>query len=409
MSVTSEISYIDYETFLSPAFSPHAFANTLITSTNDPSDPDLDLSTPLSRVLFDLQEIDTHIHTLTTTSSLPLLSYTAASHAAASHILQHIESQTAGLTAAYQRLSQTVIARSTAASTAVTLCTNLHAATSQLRELGRALALARQLEMQLAELHRPPAEHEHENERAMVRAAHSVLELRRLFEAGRDALDGVELARELQALVVAPAEHVLVSRSREAVAGFSVLVQPGAGAGGGTAFAVDPGVVAEARRPGVMAALQTLFLLQPRGLTALVQAVLNTQVAGAVGVLTRALTALTMLDRALGEVAARCRTLVALEGMLAGVGLDADVLSELDTGALSTSFFRSVAAGWEPRVRDVVARGGANARILRGGRDRLREGVRTCVLMGLEVDSADEGRGEFEVAVMVGAAGSLGR
>lgn len=239
----------------------------------------------------------------------------------------------------------------------------------------------------------------------MVRAAHSVLELRKLLAANSTAMDGVELARELQSLIVTPAENALTLRSREAIGGFSLLPPTSAST---TPFQVDPAVLAESQRPVVTAALQTLYLLQPRGLTVTIQGFLNAQVAASIAVLTRALTALTTLDRTLAEVAARCRTLVAVEGMLAGVGLDSDVLVELDTGALSTSFFRSVAAGWEPRVRDVMARGGANARILRGGRDRVREGVRGCVLRGLGVESMEE-RGEFEVAVMVGAVGSLGR
>lgn len=239
-----------------------------------------------------------------------------------------------------------------------------------------------------------------------MRAAHSVLELRKLFSAHRDALDGVELARDLHSLVVVPAEAALGARARDVIAAFTMVPPTPGGTG---AFVVDPAVVAEAQRPAVETAMQTLFLLQPRALSVVVAALLGTQATAAATALTRALGALTTLDRVLAEVAARCRTLVAVEGMLAGVGLDADVLRELDTGALSTGFFRAVAAGWEPRVRDVVVRGGANARILRGGRDRLRDGVRGCVLRGLDVDLADEGRGEFEIAVMVGALGSLGR
>lgn len=400
-AATAEISYIDYETFLAPSFSPHVFARSLISSTNDPSDPVLDLSTPLSRVLFDLQEIDTHIHTLTSGSALPLLSYTSASHSAAARILATIASQTAVLNAAYARLQTDVLARSVAASAAVDAAQNLHETTAVLRELGRALVLARHLEVQLADIHRDRA-----HDRPTVRAAHSVLELRKLFAANGPALEGVDLARDLQALVVAPAESALVARAADTIGAFSMVA-----AVPGTAFAVDPAVVAESQRPAVEAAMQTLSLLRPRGggLAEVVGALVGTQVAGAVGTLTRALGALTTLDRALGEVAARCRTVVAVEGMLGGVGLEAEVLRELDTGALSTSFFRAVAAGWEPRVREVVARGGANARILRAGRDRLREGVRGCVLRGLDVGLAEDGRGEFEVAVMVGALGSLGR
>src|SRR5436190_23523947 len=93
-----EPSYIDYEAFLDPAFSSASFANTLITSTNNPSDTPLDLSTPLSRVLFDIQEIDTHIHTLTTKSALPLLTHTRDQTDAGQRALQAVEAQGAGLT-----------------------------------------------------------------------------------------------------------------------------------------------------------------------------------------------------------------------------------------------------------------------------------------------------------------------
>ncbi|KAM0667811.1 hypothetical protein ACQRIU_003676 [Beauveria bassiana] len=74
----SEPSYIDYETFLSPDFSATSFANSLVLATNNPQDTPLDLSTPLSRVLFDAQEIDSHIDLLTTRSAVPLLEHTGS-------------------------------------------------------------------------------------------------------------------------------------------------------------------------------------------------------------------------------------------------------------------------------------------------------------------------------------------
>src|SRR5690242_12766354 len=86
-----EISYIDYEAFLDPDFSATSFANTLVLATNNPSDSPLDLSTPLSRVLFDVQEVDTHIDTLTTRSALPLLEYTRDHAEASGRILAEVE------------------------------------------------------------------------------------------------------------------------------------------------------------------------------------------------------------------------------------------------------------------------------------------------------------------------------
>jgi len=48
---------------------------------------------------------------------------------------------------------------------------------------------------------------------------------------------------------------------------------------------------------------------------------------------------------------------------------------------------------------------------VRAGKERVREGVRTCVHrgMGIERRESGEGEGGFEVAIMVGALGSLGR
>src|ERR1700760_678660 len=90
-----ETSYIDYEAFLDPSFSATSFANSLVLATNNPSDTPLDLSTPLSRVLFDVQEIDTHIDTLTTKSALPLLNHTRDQSEAGNRIVDGLESQVA--------------------------------------------------------------------------------------------------------------------------------------------------------------------------------------------------------------------------------------------------------------------------------------------------------------------------
>ena len=84
----SQNSYIDFTALLSPTFSAPHFANNLVTLTNNPTDTSLDLSTPLSRVLFDVQEIDTRIHSLTTKSALPILEHTQTQNVAAQRVLE---------------------------------------------------------------------------------------------------------------------------------------------------------------------------------------------------------------------------------------------------------------------------------------------------------------------------------
>jgi len=99
-----EPSYVDYETFLSPDFSSAAFANSLVVATNNPNDTPLDLSTPLSRVLFDAQEVDSHIDLLTTRSAVPLLQHTQTQTAASKHIIAELDTQIKSLNDSYRQL-----------------------------------------------------------------------------------------------------------------------------------------------------------------------------------------------------------------------------------------------------------------------------------------------------------------
>lgn len=93
------------------------------------------------------------------------------------------------------------------------------------------------------------------------------------------------------------------------------------------------------------------------------------------------------------------------EGLLeAGLEEVVEGIKEGGAGDLRSVFFGGVAEGVEAGVQDVVRRGGANARILKGARDRVRVALRTCVEREWE-----GGKGGFESAVMVGAAAALGR
>jgi len=448
-------TYIDYDAFLTPQFSAHSFANTLILGTNvDPSDPTLDLTTPLSRVLFDLQEIDTHIHAVTTASALPLLSFTATSRAASESVLAAVDAQLDALKRAHERLRRDVADRSRVAGEVLLAVERLHAVTTQLRELGRALVVARQIEVQMLELGRggggsaaARGDGGTEYNKALVRASHNIRELR-LGRVLADVDDDVVLAQDLRKHVFVPAETAVLAKARDAVLAFEPIAPsaaaPANGSGNGgttpTAAAAPPsafgagvagGAGAEAMRARAAAGVLALYLLSREEavlLTNAVQTQLNSAVNAGLAALARSLTALTTLDRSVGEVAARCQNLVALQSLLSGIPIPTEdvaddqpqqrkqkslldpVLAQLDSGGgLPSIFFRSLAAGIEPRVREVAARGGANARILRGAKDRVRNAFRACVERGLAGAAAERGAVDFEVAVMVGAAGALGR
>ncbi|RPA99473.1 hypothetical protein L873DRAFT_1683579 [Choiromyces venosus 120613-1] len=397
-TTTTTDQYIDYPTLLSPTFSPSTFTRTLITQTNHPHEP-LDLTTPLSRVLFDLQEIDTTLHTLTTTSSALLLQHTSSTTRASTTLLSSITSQTATLNTAYARLHREVIERSERAEDLLLVVQNLHSTTALLREACRGVVLGRQVERQVLDF-------ETGDWSAMVRCCFSLLELGRLLEAQPESVD---LLRALRERVYAPTRSSIISRAREIISTFSLLssIPDAAGAGVAAQAARPPTPTA---RQKLSTTLQSLSLLSSPDLLAALRTLLQTHIAASTSLLTRALTSLTTLDRALAEVSLRCQSIAAVEGYLDGVGLSQSVLAELDMRRLTTGFWRGVAAGWEPRVRDVMVRGGASARILRAGKEKVREGVRTCVIRGMGGrGDAEVGEAGLELAVMVGALGSLGR
>ena len=425
----SEPSYIDYETFLDPNFSPTSFANSLVLATNNPSDTPLDLSTPLSRVLFDVQEVDTHIHTLTTQSALPLLNYTKDQNDAGQRIVSEVEAQVANLTDGYQRLEREVIQRYEAADEVRIAVERLWQTIKIGRGVGRCLLLGRQLEAQMGEVG-PGSVAKKEDHRAMTRAANTLLTIRQLLAASGPDEEGEHLLRinlisSLQSGLLASSENTLQSRGQQIIREFSM-----------SSLAPSPNGPAtyaqtEETKARTISALLTLHLLSPPLLLSALQSYLRTSLTSSLAAIARALANLPNLDRTLLEVSARCQNIVALEALLETVKVPSHptqdniisggepsnflrpLLAALDTSSLPSYFWRSLAEGLAGRVSDLVARGGVNARSLRSQRDRVRESIRDCVFKGSQGPSGARGREgawEREAAVMVGSVvGALGR
>ncbi|KAL1985129.1 hypothetical protein VTN96DRAFT_8258 [Rasamsonia emersonii] len=467
-----EPSYIDYETFLDPDFSPAAFANALVTSTNNANDTPLDLATPLSRVLFDLQEIDTHIHNLTTKSALPLLAHTQDQASAAQRILKEVEDQVASLTDGYQRLEREVLRKWESAEEARVASENSWAALRLARAVGRCITLGRQLEGQLAEVTgRGTGKEDH---RAMVRASNTLLMLRQMFSATGDGeegqgLDRVKVIRTLRSDLVIPAENTVKARAQQVINRFSLSSLSADDVGGGTTARANGArspppasstfAQTEETKAKLSSAITTLYLLSPTPKTAItatqfqpelllstLQGYIHNSLTSSLSSLSRGLAMMPNLDRALAEVSARCQDLAALEALLATFKTPVHpcltydkqgaeqkngnnnpenilqlLLRALDTSSLPSYFWRSLASSLPSRVQEILTRGGASARALRSNRDRLRTDLRECVLRGSQLPSTiGKGRSggepvlvgnwEREAAVMVSSVvGVLGR
>ncbi|KAH8767295.1 golgi transport complex component Cog5 [Diaporthe sp. PMI_573] len=403
--VVEEPSYIDYETFVSPDFSPSAFANTLVLSTNNANDTPLDLSTPLSRVLFDIQEIDSHIDLLTTRSALPLLTHTKDQTEASGRIVGELDGQIKSLNDSYKQLEKEVIQKHAEADEVRQVASRLWETLRMGRAVGRCLQLGRQLEIQHAELAPGTKKEDH---RTLVRCAHTILSLREILEhkgSGDEGqgLDRVDSIRSLQENVTQPIETSVRETSERIIREFSM----------GTASGSSTFAQSEETKARTISALSTLYLLSP-----------------------------TTLEKGqkwspIWMVAARCQNIVALEMVLEATkapahpllpapGSSAEkgngnllhpLLAYLETGSLPSYFWRTMAGGLSSRVQDIINRGGVSARTLRTNKDNVAAFIRECVIRGSQPPSAmAKTKGERaagwdrEVAVMVGSVtGNLGR
>ncbi|OQE46342.1 hypothetical protein PENCOP_c001G03338 [Penicillium coprophilum] len=448
-------SYIDYEAFLDPDFSPASFANTLVTSTNNATDTPLDLSTPLSRVLFDLQEIDTHIHALTTKSALPLLSHTQSQTAAADNILKESGTQIASVTQGYERLQKEVVQKWEAADEARIAAENSLETVRLARAVARCLTLGRQLESQVSEITGRGATGPalsagpdgpaslstgKDGFRALERAAYTILYLREMFSAttqGEEGygLDRVKVTRTLRGEFVIPAENMIKSRAQQTINRFS-LSSNSTSSNGQSSI---PSGYKQARdaRARLATAATTLYLLspppnstitaadyKPELLLSTLQGFMHTAIMTSVNSLARALTQLPTMDRTLTDISARCQDIVALESilrnlrppphpLLASTTIDEPateaqtatstkynllqpLLQALDTTSLPSYYWRSLASSLAPRVQEIANRGGVSVRTLRSNRDRLRTEIKECVLRASQVSAssllAEKGR-----------------
>ena len=503
-------SYIDYDAFLDPSFSAASFANTLVTSTNNASDNVVDLSTPLSRVLFDVQEIDTHLHNISTSSALPLLEHARTQNASAQTVVSELEKHVRGLTERYKQLEEDVVKRHEVAEEVRLAASRLWVTVKIGRAVQRSLLLGRQLDANMEEALRPrsdkvgaekgggrgrdarpgskdgiaaPSDLSAEST-ALVRAAHSILTLKALLASSGPGEEGEHLSRinvvaTLRTDLLAPAEQRLRGRAQQIVREFSLSSVP-AGSGStvdATSRSSTPSqsqtsrgstptsasvtlptisfAQSSAARSRTAAAAQVLYLLSPPPVSRLIrdfqptllisacEAYLRAALTASSTSIARALAALSTLPRVLGEVAARCQNVAALEralqatrvpehallltlkdfpedprgpsnGTLSSASLTANLLAHLldalDTASLPSYFWRSLAGDIGARVQELLGRGGVGARQLRAHRDTLRVTLREAVVKGCEGALGADGREvhggggwEREVGVMVGS------
>lgn len=337
-------SYINFDLLTSDDFSPYTHANNLVLASNNPSDPTIDLTTPLSRVLFDLQEIDSHIHTLTSRSALDILSYTSAQNEAAQRILSRVDDERTRLVGSYQRLEKEVLVRHQRAVDAKTVAQRSWEVLQLGRGVQRVLGLARQLEVVLVEsgLGGAGTRFGKEDHSALVRASLSILAFRDAMNGkGGNDLGRINLVKTLRGRVFEDGEARILDYARRVVREFSMSSLSSGPTSHNTLAGAIPDTAgptyreAEHSRARFTSAVYILYYLspapridgarmtkrefEPEYFLRALQGYLQSAITSSSASIGRALGQLPNLDRALVEASARCQNIVALEVLLRGI------------------------------------------------------------------------------------------
>lgn len=347
-------TYIDIESLTSDDFSPVTHANNLVLATNNLSDPLIDLTTPLSRVLFDLQEIDSHIHTLTSRSALDILSYTSTQNAAAQTILSRVEDERARITGSYERLEKEVLVRHQRALDAKNTAQRSWEVLRLGRGVQRVLGLARQFEVVLAESGLGgSARVGKEDHHAIVRACTSILAFRDLMSGAEGSeLARINMVKTLRGRVFEDGEARILDFARRVIREFSMSTLSSGPSGGGSASGPTYRE-AEDSRARFTSAVHILYILspapridgqkmtkkdfEPEYLLRALQGYLQTAITSSSASIGRALGQLPALDRALLEASARCQNIVALEVLLRGISAPQNPLLRVEAGSEETT------------------------------------------------------------------------
>lgn len=352
-------AYIDYETFLAPGFSPHSFANALILHTNTSNDPNLDLSTPLSRVLFDLQEIDSHIHNITSSSAIPLLTYAKESRDISRGLVAGIEEQLKLLNGSYKRLEKEILGRAENAEEVLQAVGRLHAVTTILRKVSRVVLLGRQLEVQVGEFFSSRKGQAtstgsnglEEDYKPLLRASFTVVELKRMLDSrfrgspngsvGGD-LTQLAIVQTIMSHLLQPTELFLKSTAQTQLSNFSLPSTPTSPSNHTTSsstFATQKAL--EQLLSRTSSSFQILYILSPPApqrtsskkppsnfLVSTLTVFLSNQTTSSLAALSRVFSSLTpstpsppALDRSLAEIVGKIKGIIEFEEILADIPL----------------------------------------------------------------------------------------
>lgn len=317
MPPTPSTQYVDFDVFTDKDFDAVKYANSLVQAINNPTDTDVDLSSALARVNFDVEEVDKLIDNETQSKNEALWAGVRQVDVA-TKVLQTTDASLEGLKSSIRRLSANVVTPYETAMPIAKALSKMHETIGILRNVTRFLQLKQSISALSLET----------DSRSGVRVIVALQEARSIRMPPLRCLEGHY--SDLQAQ-----ESAWLAKAQSSLSTFSA--------------SSDVSITSSAA--------VILYLLQPNFLFTSINNYVASQVIATVGAIARSTLSTTAFDRALSDAANRAALLVSFSSVLSSTfAPDAsDSILELvlqHFGApLVSWYWRDVASGLESRLR----------------------------------------------------------
>ncbi len=407
MSNSQNIDLSDYDTFLEPDFNPISFANDLLLATNS-SQNELDLSTSIKRVKFDINNIDLNLEKISTDDHDNLIKEIHKS-ITSKELFQQITPQLDHVNSSYQRLEKDIIDPYKEATKIQDALKKLHSTSYLLRSVTYFLYLVQQIEdfSNSEEISNTIPNNSKINTKLLVKLSKYHQQLNTHISKNPN-LKSLRIVREY--------EPIAIERTRSLLQLLKNSIK-----------SIDERSIKSKSDIELKETFQSLALLDKSELYNSIRELLSTNVIISVNFLTRVLNSPRNLENALDEVAKKGTLISNISKLLDQIDLNSitdveslstssqnnvskksllnDLLDSLEIVNLLSVFWRDVAKKFELKFKETMNRGGPVAKSL----SSYKEQIRASIIKKVTQSDASISKDGIEVRMMLNSVSTLER
>ncbi len=407
MSNSQNIDLSDYDTFLEPDFNPISFANDLLLATNS-SQNELDLSTSIKRVKFDINNIDLNLEKISTDDHDNLIKEIHKS-ITSKELFQQITPQLDHVNSSYQRLEKDIIDPYKEATKIQDALKKLHSTSYLLRSVTYFLYLVQQIEdfSNSEEISNTIPNNSKINTKLLVKLSKYHQQLNTHISKNPN-LKSLRIVREY--------EPIAIERTRSLLQLLKNSIK-----------SIDERSIKSKSDIELKEIFQSLALLDKSELYNSIRELLSTNVIISVNFLTRVLNSPRNLENALDEVAKKGTLISNISKLLDQIDLNSitdveslstssqnnvskksllnDLLDSLEIVNLLSVFWRDVAKKFELKFKETMNRGGPVAKSL----SSYKEQIRASIIKKVTQSDASISKDGIEVRMMLNSVSTLER